>query len=1320
MRICTAFLAAMRLWALAVLACLSLTPARADVIVYVGYAENERTPIFFPNPWIGSPNTTYLGYGGPDFDTGAILFQNTGPGDVTISPGVYADGFTDGSKFQLWDTLIGHGVTLHPGQNLILAGTESRNFDSSDHPIQTTPDSSKPVIHVTINGVARTYVDSGQVLNTGGLDVGNGLLRNESLQWRPIGTTGILYPGGTGVGRVAIPTHRADNARTGANLRETTLLPSNVNTDLFGKLFSYPVDGQIYAQPLLVSNVAITGKGTHNIVLVATEHDSVYAFDADSGDGANAGPLWMTSLIPSGGTSAPSGDICSGNISPEFGVTGTPVLDTQTGTLYVVANTKENGKFVHRLHALDVRSGAIKNSVLVQASWPGIGDGSVNGIVPFLDLYQANRAALLLANGIVYIAWTSHCDIIPYHGWITGYDAATLQLKYLWNDTPNAVTPVPGNYPVGGGGIWQTGSGPATDASGNLFFETGNGKFDVDTGGADYGDSFVKLGPDLSVLDYFTPFNQKDLDDADFDLGSSGPVVLPDQPGLHPHLLAGTSKEGKIYLVDRDTGKMGKFHAGDNSQIVQSIPNAIGGAWSSPAYFNGSVYFQGVGDVLKAYQLTDGLLSTTPVQQSGTAFGYPGATPAISADNTASDVNATGVVWTLENNNGRAVLHAQAAGDIATELYNSQLFPDRDNAGGYLNFTLPAVANGKVYVGTADRLTVYGSGFWAAAPVFTPNGGVFSTPVSVSIKDDSPGAAIYYTTDGSDPTTASTLYTGPFTVSTIVLVKARAYAYGFRPSVVASAQFLVGVSVGNGDGLAATYYDHVDLTGNTFTRVDPVINFNWNGGTPAPGIPGINWSARWTGFLQGLSSGEFTFTTLSDDGVRLWINNQLVIDDFTYHAPTEDSGKITLTAGVQYPIKLEYFQGGGGSMLTLSWATTGLPKQIVPQSQLYSSSTPRVAIPQISPDGGAFSPSVTVTITDATPGATIRYTTDGSDPTASSPVYKGAFTLTDSATVKAKGYRNGYAASLIASATFTLDASVLVYAINSGGGAAPPFVADIHYDTGNTFITGSVVDVSQVTDPAPLAVYQSERWGNAFNYTLPNLKPNAPYKVRLHFAEIYWTNQGQRVFNVAINGTQVLGNFDIVAEAGSSLKAIIREFTTHADANGNIVIAYTTIVDNAKSSGIEVLALPAAVSGKITLPGCVNSVQPITFTFRPTNGGAPFTKTVTLAADGAYSLSNIPAGTYILAIKGSKWLQRDVNVDTTGGDVSGVNATLLPGDVNNDNKVGILDLGLLADSFGKSQGQAGFNPNADLNCDGKVSLVDLGLLADNFGKQGDP
>ena len=499
-------------------------------------------------------------------------------------------------------------------------------------------------------------------------------------------------------------TSQHDNARTGANLDETILTPTNVNAGSFGKIFSYKVDGDVYAQPLYLPQVAMPDKTVHNIVFVATEHDSVYAFDPDV---RRSAPLWHVNFLGAGVTPVPARDVDCPLITPEIGITPTPVIDTATGTLYVLARTKESQgllksyRYVQRLHALAITTGAEKfgGPVEIKAAVKGRGASSAKGLINFDALHELPRAALLLVGGNVYLTWGSSCDVDPYHGWLMVYDARTLAQTAVFNTSPDAEK----------SGIWLGDTGPAADQEGNVFLVTGNGKFSAFVPpGRDYGDSILKLAltnRSLVVRDFFTPFNQQELDANDFDLGSGGPILLPDQPGPHRHLLIAGGKGGGIYVIDRD--HMGQYHSGDDSHAVQVIRKTQG-IYSAPAYWNQHVFFLWTDDVLKDFRLDYGQLSTAPVARGTTRFADPGATPTISANG-----NTNGIVWVLRSKGWRApdrpaVLYALDAANVARELYNSEQKPGRDRAGLCLRFNVPTVAGGKVYVGAIGELDVYG------------------------------------------------------------------------------------------------------------------------------------------------------------------------------------------------------------------------------------------------------------------------------------------------------------------------------------------------------------------------------------------------------------------------------------------------------------------------------------------------------------------------------------------------------------------------------------------------------------------------------------
>jgi hypothetical protein len=513
--------------------------------------------------------------------------------------------------------------------------------------------------------------------------------------------------------QVAVTTYHNDNFRTGANYRESILTPSNVNASAFGKLFTHAVDGQIYAQPLYVPGVPIAGKGKHNVVYVATENDTVYALDADSNTGANAAALWRKAFADraNGILPVPSSDVSCTDLTPQIGITGTPVIDQSSGTLYAVAKTKEfSGGTLHyyqRLHALDIASGAEKfgGPFTIEASVPGNCYPNQNGRVMFSALRQNQRAGLALHNDILVVVWSSHCDNNPYTGWVMAFQAKTGQRLVTFNDAPDMGVV---SYECRGG-IWQGGAAPAVDSDSNMFLATGNGYFNANNaGGLDYGDTVLKLTltkPAFTVADYFTPYNQETLDENDTDLGSGGVLLLPDQPGPNPRLAVAVGKEGSIYLLNRDN--MGKYNASGDSHIVQELPNAIGGIYGMPAYFNGSVYFGGANDSLKAFTLSNGQFAPGLASESANVFGYPGPTPSISANG-----KTNGIVWALDvaawGSGGPGVLHAYNAGNLSQELYNSTQNAGRDQLGPAIKFTVPTIVNGKVYVGTGNSLAVFG------------------------------------------------------------------------------------------------------------------------------------------------------------------------------------------------------------------------------------------------------------------------------------------------------------------------------------------------------------------------------------------------------------------------------------------------------------------------------------------------------------------------------------------------------------------------------------------------------------------------------------
>jgi hypothetical protein len=490
--------------------------------------------------------------------------------------------------------------------------------------------------------------------------------------------------------QVSVTTWHYDLARSGANTNETALTTKTVNSSSFGKLCSFPVDGQIYAEPLYVPGLVIGGS-KHDVAFVATEHDSVYAFDADCN---TTTPLWQTSFLGAGITTMPctsdNQPQCDVTImSPEHGISPTPVIDLKRGTIYVAAQSVENGVYTQKLHALDVLTGAEQagSPVVIKGRAPN------NPSLRFDPQQGFQRAGLLLLNNVVYVPFASNDSA---NGWMFGYDAATLAQKSIFSVTPN------GNL----GGIWSDGAAPAVDSSGNIYLGTGNGTFDANTNGSDYGMSALRLvpaGKTLSVADYFTPSKEEKLSKRDLDLDSGGLILLADQPGSHPHEAVIGFKTGELFLLDRDhMGGLGTKNA------VQAFTGNRGGIYSSAATWNGNVYLAGVDGLLSQWTLQNGQFPSSPTHQSSVTYNYPGATPSVS-----SNKDKDGIVWTIATmgkvKGGKpAVLYANDASDVSVELYDSNEAGTRDLPGAGVKFTVPTVADGKVFIGTQTELDIYG------------------------------------------------------------------------------------------------------------------------------------------------------------------------------------------------------------------------------------------------------------------------------------------------------------------------------------------------------------------------------------------------------------------------------------------------------------------------------------------------------------------------------------------------------------------------------------------------------------------------------------
>lgn len=651
-------------------------------------------------------------------------------------------------------------------------------------------------------------------------------------------------------------TYHNDNGRTGQNLAETLLTTSNVRSSTFGLLGTIPVDGKVDAQPLVASGVAIPGQGVHNVLIVATENDSIYAFDADT-----RAQLWHVTLTLSG--ESPSDDRGCSQVSPQIGVTSTPVIDRSVGpngAIFTVAMSKDgSGNYYQRLHALDLTTGAelFAGPMTIEGKYPGTGSNSDGANVSFDPKQYKERAGLLLMNGIVYLSFASHCDAGLYSAWIMGYTEQTLRQVTLIDLSPNGEMT----------SIWQSGGGLNADSSGNIYFLLANGTFDTNLNAAgypskgDYGNAFMKLSANgnLAAVDYFATYNTVAQSNADTDFGSGGSMLLPDLQDSHGatrHLAVGAGKDSNIYVVDRDN--MGKFNPNNNNQIYQQVSNAIsGGVWSVPAYFNGTLYYGSVGDNLKAFKFTNGAFPSTANSKSSTSFAYPGTFPSISANGTTN-----AIVWATENTSP-AVLHAYDATNLATELYNSnQASNGRDHFGAGNKYITPTIANGKVYVGTTNGVGVFGLLAGSTTPVITSQN-------TASATLGSPFSYQITATNGPTSFSASPLPAG-------LSLNTSSGVIAGTPTMAGLTNVSIGAS--NNSGTPGTGTVAITVTDPCIATLSPMTRqFTNSGGSTNVTVTvnsGCNWSAStdsasWISFSNGsgTSSGSFNVMVAANAGV---------------------------------------------------------------------------------------------------------------------------------------------------------------------------------------------------------------------------------------------------------------------------------------------------------------------------------------------------------------------------------------------------------------------------------------------------------------------
>jgi hypothetical protein len=936
--------------------------------------------------------------------------------------------------------------------------------------------------------------------------------------------------------QVSVLTQRNSNDRTSLNSQERLLTTTNVNVNQFGKLFTLPVDAQVYAQPLIVSGVNIPGKGIHNVVYIATENDSAYAFDAETG----GAPFWKQSL------GAPANCVygcTSGNLYPLTGITATPVIDPATNTLYVAAldaPTPLGQK--HMLHALDLATGAEKfgGPVRITATVPGTGEGGTS--LTYSEIHQRLRPALGLVNGQVIVGTGSYDDWGPYHGWVFAYDAATLHLNHVWVSTPN------GN----GASPWESGNGFVADQAGNIYLITGNGDFD---GKKNFGQSVVKLSLNggLALTDYFTPFNYATMNASDIDLGSSGPLHIPGT-----NYLVGGGKQGKLYLLDMND--LGKYNSGTDLvlQEFQAVfGNGTGHIHGTPAFWTGPtgsfIYLWGENDRMRAFSFANGLFDTTPTSMSVATSpaitppnGMPGGFISVSSNGTQA---GTGIVWATTPYQGDAesqtvpgILRAFDASDLNRELWNSNLNQPRDGLGNFAKFVPPTIANGKVYTATfSNQVSVYGvlPTFWltSPAPFETVNGSGNATfPLTVGTVSGFTGPiSLSASTSSSNLSVAISPATLPGAGTSILTVTASSQAAPGAYTILVSAtsagitrQITLSLTVNGFNFSARPSYLSLQpgTTGSVTLKVDKTSGFTGPvtltvpSGTTATitpssvSVPGT--ATMLVSAAATLAPGVYPINVKAKGGTESLIQTVYVSVSSIGLAATNAIVAAAPNHSLTYQVTLSGAVAAGTSL-----SVSGLPSK---WKYAFNPPAPTKAGP------------VTLTVT----------------PAAGTPL--GAFPFT----VVAAGAGAG-TNSLIATALITPDGNISKQPmrIDVGGGNAGYTDTSSNFWQGDTCFFGggtftSSATVGNTSDPS---LYQTLR-GGSFSYRWA--LPNGAYTVTLKFADMIATQPGARVFSVAANGNTVLNGIDIVKLAGAN-NALSESFPVNLT-NGQLSLEFSSLL----------------------------------------------------------------------------------------------------------------------------------------------------------------
>ncbi len=1007
--------------------------------------------------------------------------------------------------------------------------------------------------------------------------------------------------------QVSVTTQHNDLNRSGDNLNETILTQNNVNVSTFGLLDKITVDNQIYGQPLVVSGLAIAG-GTHNVVFVGTTNNSVYAFDADTG-----AQYWHVNF----GTPITNANYGTGcvDIDGEAGIVGTPVISTSTNTLYIVNSLNNAGTFSFMLHALNLATGADNSGSPVQITTSG-----------FQPLLQNQRAASVLANGNLYIPFSSHCDMGAYHGYLFSYNPTTLAQIGVFNTSPTGSQD----------SLWMSGQGPAVDSSGNIYFGTSNGSWN---GVSNFSESFIKLSPALALEDWFTAANHATLDGGDLDLDTSGPLLIPGSTSL---FMVGKSATG--YVIN--SGNMG--HLGDASAL-ETVK--LGGALHGSAiYFDSAVngpevYTWAIGDPLKAFKF-NGTDLTLPNFQSGpeTISGEPAAYLSLSANGTSN-----GIVWANAVLSGDAnhmstpgVLRAFDADNISTELYNNQQNATRDTCDNFAKDSFPTIANGKVYLssfGTGNagtgELCIYGV---LPTNCTTPSNPSALTATAVSgsqinlswtASTSSTGCTVSYiiyrsTVSGFTPSSTNEIANGDFntTFSDINVVPATTYYYlveatdasgttsgASNQATATSGAAITNIAVNAGGPAVSPFLADEYFTGGSTQATATAINTS-NVTNPAPmavyqtgrygdftyTIPGFAPNSSQTVRLHFAEtywdcSGCRVFN-VSINGAQVLANFDIFataggefianVQQFTETANSSGQYIIAFTSVTDNPL-VSGIQIGSGAACNVPTAPSALTATAASSSQVNlswtaSSSTCSIDYDVFRSTTSGFTPSSANEIAGPATGIT---GTTYQDATAS-PSTTYYYLLEATSSAGTSGPSNQATATTPAGSS---GGPCTVLCINSGSTTAvSPFVADEDFTGGATIDHANTINASNVTNPAPAAVYQTGRDGN-FTYTIGGLTAGTDYVIRLHFCETYWTAAGKRTFNVSINGTQVLTDFDIYATAGGQNIANIQQFTEPANSSGQFVIVFTTVINNSLVSGIEIDSTSSSCTAPTTPTG---------------------------------------------------------------------------------------------------------------------------------------